>query len=105
MKLGVDLVFIPELKTKLGKDFDLAKVFTQAELEQNQSPESLAGIYAAKEAFMKALGRKINWLAVWIEKEKTGQPKLSSSIEYQSSKIELSISHSGDYALAIVIIN
>ena len=101
--LGIDIVYLPEFKEKL-KDLDLEKVFLASELSQNKSIESLAGIFAAKEAFFKAVGKKESWLNVWIEKNKDGKPELKSIIIQNDKKADVSISHAGDYAVAIVIL-
>lgn len=101
--IGIDLVFIPEFKKRLEK-IDLKTVFLDSELRENPSTESLAGIFAAKEAFFKALGRKENWLDVWVEKEPSGKPNLKLRF-LPNAKLALSISHSGEYATAIVIIS
>ena len=100
--IGIDLVFIPEFKKKLETS-DLNTIFLDSELRENQQIESLAAIFAAKEAFFKALGRKESWLDVWVEKEPSGKPNLKSRL-LPSVKPELSVSHSGEYATAIVII-
>ncbi|MBI4096773.1 MAG: 4'-phosphopantetheinyl transferase superfamily protein [Candidatus Levybacteria bacterium] len=100
--LGIDLVYLPEFKEKL-KNLSLEKVFLPHELSQNKSQESLAGIFAVKEAFFKAIGVKKNWLDVWIEKTKEGKPFVKSVL-IQNQKAEVSISHAGDYAIAIVMI-
>ena len=75
--LGIDLVYLPEFKIKL-KSVQLGKIFLEIELAQNKSVESLAGIFAAKEAFFKATGRKGDWLSVWIEKN---PPSLKASAD------------------------
>jgi len=103
MQLGIDLVQISELKKRLDDESLLAKVFTTSELQQNSRVESLAGIYAAKEAFFKALGKKLNWLDVWIEKIETGMPTIHSA-HLNNLNATVSISHSGDYATAVVVI-
>lgn len=99
--LGIDLVYLPEFKIKM-KNFPLEKVFLEGELSQNKTLESLAGVFAAKEAFFKALGKKEDWLSVWIEKTKEGKPQLKSLLIKNNQKTEVSISHAGDYAIAIV---
>ncbi len=98
--LGIDIVYLPEFEKKV-KNLSLEKVFLSHELSQNKTVENLAGIFAAKEAFFKAIGRKENWLDVWIEKTKEGKP-LIKSVLTQNKIAELSISHAGDYAIAIV---
>ena len=99
MKIGIDLIKIEKLQ-----NLDLSKIFTKAELEQNPRKESLAGIFAAKEAFFKAIGRKESWLDVWVEKSESGQPEMFSNLVENGSRINLSISHEDDLAVAIVII-
>ena len=101
--LGIDLVFLPEFENKF-KNIPMDKIFLDTELSQNKTTESLAGIFAAKEAFFKALGHKENWLSVWIEKNKVGKPQLKSTLIDLSKKAEVSISHAGDYTIAVVIL-
>ena len=101
--LGIDLVYLPEFKTKM-KNVSSENVFLPIELSQNKTSESLAGVFAAKEAFFKAIGKKENWLDVWIEKKKNGKPELYSTLIKDSQKPEVSISHAGEYAAAIVIL-
>lgn len=102
--LGIDLVSLSEFEKKF-KNLSLEKVFLPFELSQNKTQESLAGAFAAKEAFFKAIGKKEDWLSVWIEKDKAGKPELKSTLIDSSQKIEVSISHAGDYAVAIVMSN
>ncbi|OGI67421.1 hypothetical protein A3A05_02240 [Candidatus Nomurabacteria bacterium RIFCSPLOWO2_01_FULL_41_12] len=100
MKIGIDLVKITDLqKTIYG---DLEKIFTIDEL--SSTPKELAGIFAAKEAFFKALGRKEDWLSVWLEHEDSGKPLLKTILPLDNKKTEVSISYAGEYATAIVII-
>jgi len=101
--LGIDLVFLPEFEKKF-KSIPMDKVFLDIELSQNETKESLVGIFAAKEAFFKAIGKKENWLDVWIEKNPSGKPQLKSLLLKDNQKAETSISHAGDYAVAIVVI-
>ncbi len=103
-KIGIDLVYIPEFQKRLERGGGVEKVFIESELAQNPKLESLAGIFAAKEAFMKAVGRKIDWHDVWIEKEESGKPILVSSVLASGEKTRVSISHSMDYAIAVVLI-
>lgn len=101
--LGIDMVHLPEFKKMMGK-FPLEKLFLPVELSQNTRIESLAGIFAVKEAFFKTIGKKENWLDVWVEKEASGKPKLYSTLIKNSQKAQVSISHAGDYAIAVVLI-
>ena len=103
MDLGIDLVQISEFRRRMGKG-SLDKVFLPVELSQNSRVESLCGVFAAKEAFFKALGRKDDWLDVCVEKKSDGKPYIFSPLLPISQKAHLSISHTGDYAVAIVLI-
>ena len=96
------MVFLPEFEKRL-RNLELEKIFLSHELVQNKSLESLAGVFAAKEAFFKAIGSKEDWLDVWVEKTAEGKPLLRSTL-VQNKKSELSISHSGDYVIAVVIL-
>lgn len=69
MNIGIDIVYIPNFVVQIENTNKQNQIFTSTELAQNQSKEYLAGIFAAKETFFKALGRKINWQEVWIEKD------------------------------------
>jgi holo-[acyl-carrier protein] synthase len=98
--LGVDIVYLPEFEKKL-KNISLEKVFLSDELTQNKSLESLAGIFAAKEAFFKAIGSKEDWLNVWVEKGEKGKPFIKSVLT-KKQNLQLSISHAKDYVIAVV---
>ena len=102
--MGIDLVNLSEFKKRF-RSISLEKTFLPIELSENLKPESLAGVFAAKEAFFKALGAKENWLDVWIEKDAKGKPSLKSSLLKANQKAQISISHSGDYAIAIVFLD
>lgn len=101
--VGIDIVYLPEFEKKF-KNISLEKVFLPFELSQNKTIESLAGVFAAKEAFFKAIGKKENWGEVWVEKTKDGKPELKSVCLKSNQRLELSISHAGDYAVAAVIL-
>lgn len=101
--VGIDIVHLPEFKKRF-KNVSLEKVFLPIELSQNVETEGLAGVFAAKEAFFKALGKKENWLDVWIEKDRNGNPTLYSSLVKSYLNLEVSISHQGEYAIAVVLI-
>lgn len=102
--IGVDLVYIPEFKRRLERSGGVEKIFTDLELSQNQKAESFAGIFAAKEAFMKAIGKKIDWHEVWVEKKESGEPVIISLTLESGERARVSISHDGDYAIAIVLL-
>ena len=102
--IGIDLVHIAEFQKRLEQSGGVDMVFTASELAQNQKVEGLAGIFAAKEAFMQAIGRKVGWHDVWIEKMSSSQPFITSSVFASDQKTSVSISHDGTYAIAVVLI-
>lgn len=82
-------------------------VFSQKEVG-NKSPQSLAGIFAAKEATLKALGMKAGeWKEIRVAHKKSGKPYLAEFPHQEASKKqwghELTIAHDGDYVIANVI--
>ncbi len=104
VKVGVDSVYIPRFRTALSKIID--KAFSPRELK-NSEAEHLAGIFAAKEAAMKALSLKAgSWLNIEIANKKSGKPVVKLAKNLSKGKIvscDLSISHNGDYAIAIFV--
>jgi phosphopantetheine--protein transferase-like protein len=99
--LGVDLVHIPEFERQLelgGQKF-LYKAFSPEEL-RNQQLNHLAGLWAAKEAVLKAGGLKAGqWSSIIISHEKSGKPLAN----YKGKKFEISIAHHGEYAVAVAL--
>jgi len=104
---GIDVVFIPDFKEsiKVGGSSLLSRIFDDSELE-NMKIDHLAGVFASKEAVVKALGIKVgNWKSINIRYQKTGKPivVLKKSIKATTFSCDLSISHSGDYATAVFV--
>ena len=111
IEIGTDIVEISEFRNKISENsWTLKDVFVESEFEDNTSfsltsrNEYFAGIFAAKEAFMKAYGKKVDWHDMWIEKDENGKPVLHSSLLAPKDKVKVSISHDGDYAVALVVI-
>lgn len=103
IRTGIDLIYLPKFKKSLkngGENF-LQRVFLSKELT-NTNPEHLAGIFAAKEAVMKALDlSKDAWHDIQIINEPDGAPLVTiPNSKFQISNCSLSISHSGDYVIA-----
>lgn len=116
LRTGVDLIEIArieEVVKRHGKRY-LERIYTSVELEQcGQKTESLAGRFAAKEAFAKVLGTGIGVVA-WNEIEILGDEqnapalKLYGAAEQKAKELGLSIwsvsiSHSQSYAVAFVV--
>ena len=79
----------------------LRRVFTEKEIEYCKGTENYAGIFAAKEAYFKAIGTGITapMTSIEILHNDRGKPYLNGI-----SNCDVSISHDGDYAIATVII-
>lgn len=119
--LGVDLARISRFSRLLEKEKRavLERLFTPQELEyalsmRNPAPH-LAARFAAKEAFLKALGlglrQGLSWQQIEIVKDQLGKPSLQLSgtaadfmQKLGASAAHLSYSHDGDYATATVIL-
>lgn len=118
MKVGIDVLDAVRMENLKNNQQHLKQVFTDKEIEycnlvKNNLPR-LAGMYCAKEAFLKALGigirNGISFLEIEVDHEENGRPifKLSDHIKdiLKSVKVvnvELSISHTDNLATAICI--
>ena len=102
MKIGIDLVKISRIEKLLENKNAFLKIFNNSEF--NDNVESLAGRLAVKEAYFKAIGQKIDWLELEIKNKETGQPVLFLNNK-KLENIAISISHDGDYAVGVVLLN
>lgn len=101
MKIGTDIVKISRIEKSIEKKHFLESVYTQNEIAYCKAAQSFAGLFAAKEAYLKALGTGINCRLNTIEIDHTqsGKPFIKNA-----EHCDLSISHDGDYAIASVIL-
>lgn len=108
IKTGIDVVEISRFENMKNPDGFFARVFTGEEVEyfskkKNNKWESVAGFYAAKEAFSKYLGsgiRGFSFKDIEVCHNDLGKPY----IRFKGEKIDadVSISHSDTVATAIV---
>jgi len=108
VKVGCDIVQVSRFAEQIvSKQFVLEKLFTVHELANSHSHASLAGRFAVKESVMKALGISAgNWLEIEIVNEPNGKPCckfLNPEIQHSILGQDVSISHDGDYAMAVAI--
>lgn len=90
----------------------LQKFLFDEEIELIKNHKTAAGFWAVKEAFSKALGtgigKKCSFKDIKIAKTSEGAPKLmlSKSIvkNFDILNTSVSITHDGDYAIAVVVI-
>ena len=106
IRVGTDLVEIGRFKRKLDSSPSvLRELFSPHEL-QNADPIHLAGIFAAKEAVIKALDLAPGgWLKIEISYQESGKPilKFSNNTRDKLDNFDLSISHDGNYVVAVFI--
>ncbi len=107
MKTGIDIVEISRFREMQNLDDFIKRVFTPKEQEyfsaKKNRYESIAGIYAAKEAFSKYLGtgiRGFNFKDIEVVHDALGKPKLYFMGKFQNA--DLSISHTKTTAVAVV---
>lgn len=97
MKVGIDIVHISRFQNV--DDFALKKIFHPSELK-NKEPLHLAGLFAVKECCKKIFSNS-DWLDFEIKKGKNGKPIICSKNDFKG---DVSISHDGEYAIAVVIV-
>lgn len=108
MNIGIDIVEnkrMVKLFRSYGQQF-LKKFLTVTETKHwqtsGQKPISLCGIFAAKEAVIKAVDiKKINLSQVQVTHNKNGVP--FASIIGKKTKLSISISHEKSYTVAVAI--
>lgn len=120
MLVGIDVLDVVRMEKFVQNEHFLEKYFTEYEIEyvnkNNRMTQSLAGLYSAKEAFLKALGigigGGINLNEIEINHQESGKPyvkivspKAQILLSTMSVKnIDISISHTDEYCTAICII-
>lgn len=120
MHCGVDITKIDRFSKFLDDEKYLKKYFTSNEIEyifsKQNKLQTIAGLYASKEAFLKALGngigRGLNLADINILHDKNGKPFIEITpqiqyhlINYRANDVCLSISHDGEYAVAFCVLN
>ena len=126
MGLGVDTIQISDFHKQLqdGASVFISRSFTQQEIQyakthvSNRPSQHLAVRYAAKEAFVKAWSslyrgsppkiHQPNFQEIEVQNDQFGRPYIRLSGQIASicnvHSIQLSLSHDGDYAIAVVIV-
>lgn len=113
-ELGIDIIKIERIAAALKRFGDRfpKRVLTDAEARYVRNrPQNFAGRWAAKEAVSKVLGlgvRGVGWRDIEIQRLPTGAPAVrlhgrakSRAEQLGMGRIAVSISHEGDYAVAI----
>ena len=108
--IGIDVTQVSRFTHAAGRQGLLDRVFTPA--EQDASMQRMAGRFAAKEAFAKALGAPTGlvWTDVEVRKDDDGKPYFACTgtvaalvAEQGIATIHLSITHVAGIAAAMVV--
>jgi holo-[acyl-carrier protein] synthase len=118
--IGVDMVEIGRVEKLIAKDRGFAeRIFTAREIAYCESKffkaQHYAARFTAKEAFFKALGTGfrdgMSWHDVEVENDALGKPQLRLAAmalrKFEKRKLKkalLSLSHTRDMAVALVVI-
>jgi holo-[acyl-carrier protein] synthase len=118
--IGVDMVEIGRIEKLIAKDRGFAaKIFTAREIAYCEGKffkaQHYAARFTAKEAFFKALGTGfrdgMSWQDVEVENDSLGKPQLRLTAvalqKFEKRKLKkalLSLSHTRDMAVALVVI-
>lgn len=117
--IGCDLTEIPRIKKALEQEGFACRVFTEAEQNYCEARKvqrfaSYAARFAAKEAFLKAIGtglRNGKLTEIEVVNDSLGKPSLKVTGSFAKfieekgiKKIHLSLSHTEDIAMAQIIL-
>ncbi|HYA21674.1 MAG TPA: holo-ACP synthase [Thermoproteota archaeon] len=119
--VGVDIVRIERMRIACSRRTQrfLRRIFTPQEIGycygQKEPYSHLSARFAAKEATLKALGvglgRGAKWTDIEVYRDERGAPKLNivgplrERMEERGARDSMtSLSHTGDYAVAVVVL-
>ena len=120
---GVDIIKNSRINNSLKIKGFLNRIFTEKEIQQGKKLKNKINFYAkrfaAKEAFVKAIGTgfrsDINFIDIEIKNYKSGKPYiflskklkdfLKKKFKIQKYKVFLSLSDEKDYSIAFVVID
>ena len=112
--VGIDIIDIKRIKKIIERYGDrfYTRILTEKEIEYCKSfskPDlHFAGRFASKEAYSKSIGTGISkdfrWKDIEILNDERGKPYINHRVdsEYSKYKFEVSISHTDEYACAVV---
>jgi holo-[acyl-carrier protein] synthase len=109
--VGIDIIEVARIRNSVEENPRfLQRIFTPQELTyclgKKNKYQHLAARFASKEAFFKALGRRITWTDVEMVNLSSGKPQLNIKAKkrFSFSRVHVSVSHLADYAVALVIL-
>lgn len=100
-KIGTDIVKIDRIEKSIKSESFLNKIYSEKERDYCKGVNHYAGIFAAKEAYFKAIGTgiKMPMCKVEVLHTENGKPYINNV-----ANSDVSISHDGEYAIATVIL-
>lgn len=109
--IGIDLIEVERIKKLIEKNPRfIPRIFTPQEIHYCQKKvnkyQHFAARFAAKEAFFKALGRRIKWKDVGLTNLSSGKPELeiNAKEKFPFESAHVSVAHLSAYAVAMVIL-
>jgi len=112
--VGIDIVNVERIESMIEKfgDKALKRYLNCSEIKLIKTSQNAAGFWAAKEAVSKALGcgigKELSFHDIIISKNEKGKPEVLLKKEkakyFQIKKIDISISHDGNFAIAAAIV-
>ena len=109
--IGVDIIEVARVQKAIERNPRFVnRVFSATEIAYSEGKKTkfqhLAARFAAKEAFFKAIGRRVSWTAMETVNLESGQPQLHvlSGEDFGFSRAHLSLTHLAEYAIAVVVL-
>lgn len=110
--LGIDMLEVARMERPLNSEHFRNRVFTDCEREYiaGKSAQTAAGIFCAKEAFMKAVGDglRIPLCEVEVRHGERGEPQIvlhgATAERFADARVLVSITHTASTAAAVVTI-
>jgi len=109
--IGIDLIEVARVQKAIERNSRFVdRVFTEREIQYSEGKKSrfehLAARFAVKEAFFKAIGRRIAWADIETTNLDSGQPQVTllAKNEYGFTRSHVTISHTAEYATAMVVL-
>lgn len=114
--IGIDLCRVERMKKAIQSEHFKERIFSPEEISYCESKgkrcfESYAAGFAAREAFCKASGKNLGAVMFGgnftLTRNNEGVPavKLSGNLAMPGAKIFVSLTHEGEYACAVVVID
>ncbi len=107
MRVGVDIVSVKKIERIISRwgDRFLRRIYSEDELRMAGKRtgsayfQHLAGRFAVKEAIIKVLDSPVPFYKISVVNDRTGAPR----VVYPEADLEVSISHTEEYAVAVCI--